>query len=857
MRKTTLLKRITCVALAAMMAMAIPGCGKDKNDAGTKDGSKKTTEESRDLIEEAKDTSNEGIFEPEDLAVTGYLGDITDIKIAGDYLYILTNEWFDGDTASAGDSLEVSSASGPVEGELIEGDEETAPAGADESAVTDLAGPGGTDEEKVETVDEDETEDKVASEDTEDEESVTEISDSDLYSDDISGSSTYRIYRTSAEGGECEFLAERESSAEKDEYIDSIIVTPSGDVKALVCEYTDTSSNYSLYDIEDGGFTNELDLNKTFSIDKEAWINKIAYDKDGNIVIATDTGVKIYDKDNNLVDEVNSDDYVEGVNISRNGTILLQIYTWDDATEESDTLIKEYDANQKKFINEYDVAVNNISYNGLFGGTDKYLFMYQTPSAVYGFNDATGESEKVIDFNKSDINGDYLWGIEMVNEEEILVIDYDYSGDEYTSKLTKYVKSDSTIEKKVLTLATLWGSWDVRQKVIAYNKAQDEYKINIVDYSEADDPEGKFSADIAAGNLPDMYLVENGVGNMSTSQCIAKGLFEDLTPYFEADPDMQESDFIENAFDALKDDGKLYLAASSCYIDTLVGKASEIGEEPGWTFQEMKDYVSSKPAECRIFYSTSKSDTLSYFMSSLLSDFVDWEAGTCSFDSQDFKDILEMCNRGTKEMDWDNDDGDYMEMLKTGEMMFMQGSFSPSDIQIYDSLYDGDLVFKGYPNNNGSGSYFSFSDCVAMSSTCEDKDGAWKFIREFLTEDGVASSYANEWGFPLRKDVFEEFMNNQTITEETTDKYGNKIYPIEGAMSFDGSTTIDMKPLTEEECDAYRDYVASASGRSEYDGSIQEIVEEEAEAYFNGDKSADEVADIIQNRVTTYINENK
>ena len=76
-------------------------------------------------------------------------------------------------------------------------------------------------------------------------------------------------------------------------------------------------------------------------------------------------------------------------------------------------------------------------------------------------------------------------------------------------------------------------------------------------------------------------------------------------------------------------------------------------------------------------------------------------------------------------------------------------------------------------------------------------------------------------------------------------------------MSFDGSTTIDMKPLTEEECDAYRDYVASASGRSEYDGSIQEIVEEEAEAYFNGDKSADEVADIIQNRVTTYINENK
>jgi hypothetical protein len=35
------------------------------------------------------------------------------------------------------------------------------------------------------------------------------------------------------------------------------------------------------------------------------------------------------------------------------------------------------------------------------------------------------------------------------------------------------------------------------------------------------------------------------------------------------------------------------------------------------------------------------------------------------------------------------------------------------------------------------------------------------------------------------------------------------------------------------------------------------IITEEAANYFNGQKSLDETADIIQNRVTTYVNENR
>ncbi len=42
-----------------------------------------------------------------------------------------------------------------------------------------------------------------------------------------------------------------------------------------------------------------------------------------------------------------------------------------------------------------------------------------------------------------------------------------------------------------------------------------------------------------------------------------------------------------------------------------------------------------------------------------------------------------------------------------------------------------------------------------------------------------------------------------------------------------------------------------------YDTSIYEIVNEEAASYFNGDKSLDEVASLIQSRVNIYVNEQR
>ena len=71
-----------------------------------------------------------------------------------------------------------------------------------------------------------------------------------------------------------------------------------------------------------------------------------------------------------------------------------------------------------------------------------------------------------------------------------------------------------------------------------------------------------------------------------------------------------------------------------------------------------------------------------------------------------------------------------------------------------------------------------------------------------------------------------------------------------------GNEEITLKPLTQEEVDFLTDFILSIDKFYRYSEEVHEIISEEAKAYFSGQKSAKEVADIIQSRLTIYINEN-
>ena len=126
---------------------------------------------------------------------------------------------------------------------------------------------------------------------------------------------------------------------------------------------------------------------------------------------------------------------------------------------------------------------------------------------------------------------------------------------------------------------------------------------------------------------------------------------------------------------------------------------------------------------------------LSNVLAMNLDNFVNWDDGTCSFDSENLISLLEFCNTSPLEYDYNNEEYvDDATRVQNGQQMLMDLYLSDlADMQLYKAIFNGDFSFIGYPMEDGSvGSSFNIGSGMAMSTTCKDKEGAWSFMRELL-----------------------------------------------------------------------------------------------------------------------------
>ena len=146
---------------------------------------------------------------------------------------------------------------------------------------------------------------------------------------------------------------------------------------------------------------------------------------------------------------------------------------------------------------------------------------------------------------------------------------------------------------------------------------------------------------------------------------------------------------------------------------------------------------------------------------------------------------------------------------------------------------------------------------LGIYAKSKNVDGAWAFLKTFLTKDYIckgANNYYN--GFPLRKDALEYQIKRYSATEKYTDEYGNEIEPYQSSWGYD-DLDVEIGPLSEDQVNKLREVIASVDHLYVYNDDVMTIISDETGAYFSGQKSAKEVADIVQNRVSNYVNENR
>ena len=510
---------------------------------------------------------------------------------------------------------------------------------------------------------------------------------------------------------------------------------------------------------------------------------------------------------------------------------------------------------------------NATNFNRFYPGDDKYDFYYDNQNSVYGYKASTQTSEKLFDWLSADVDGSNIGCLSIGADGVVTALSTEWD-DSYTNQILNLVtltpKKASEVEMKTsLTLATMYMDSQLRNLVLDFNRTNETYRIDVKDYSEFNTQDDysagqtKLATEIISGNVPDILAVSG----LPIDQYASKGLLEDLWPYIDADTDLGGRDaLVAPVFEALQtDDGKLYEITSGFSIDTALGLSQVVGTEMGWTWEDMEAAMAKMPEGATVFSpSTTKETGMYTLVYSNLDQFVDWSTGECSIDSPDFIKMLEFVNTFPAEYDWESEEAQVYipdsERLRNGEQMLATAYIYNCEYFLVDQLqYGGDITYVGYPSSDKSGSSFSLQDSYAMSSKCEHKDGVWEFIRQFLTEEYQEEAWGN---LPTNQARLDAMLKEAMTQETTTDENGN-IVNVPLTTWYVDDQEYEIYAMTQEQADELMEIINSTHKIARYDENISGIIGEEVEAYFAGQRSVQDTANMIQSRVKLYVNEQR
>ena len=586
-------------------------------------------------------------------------------------------------------------------------------------------------------------------------------------------------------------------------------------------------------------------------------------DEEGNFVVAWnspfgETGVAAFREDGSLVYRLSADGYILGLVRLSGGRLgvlgSLSTGEWG---------LQLIDGENKRFGESYSLP---FDVSELIPGDESYDFYYTGGSTLYGYRLETQEKAAVLNWLDCDVNSDQLTGPSVRPDGRILGIENDWAGQDVTSSLMTLdrVPAQSMPGKTELTLATMGLDYTVRGAIVDFNRRSEDCRIKVLDYSEYDgegDAAGltRLTTEILAGRLPDLLALSG----LPYDQLASKGLLEDLYPYLDADKELNREDFFPTVLDAMEIAGGLYQVCSSFSISTAAAGRSVVGDRSGWTYEELDEVLASMPEGCAIFGpDMTRDDVLSACLSVSTDSLVDWSTGTCRFDSEEFLALLDFAARFPAEPR-ESEESPYT-LLSQGQQLLRPTTVFGFMSTEFDDLYFGgdcSTVYVGYPSvDGGPGSAISLDAGFAMSAACEHKEAAWDFLRTFMTPQ----FQAGVWMFPSNKAQFAKNMEQDMIPNYLTDSQGNYMLdengePMvepRGSTSFNG-TTLVFYSLSQAQADRIMALIDGCTKAIRPGNTISSLVLDEAQAFFAGQKSAEEVARLIQGKVTLYLSEQR
>lgn len=474
--------------------------------------------------------------------------------------------------------------------------------------------------------------------------------------------------------------------------------------------------------------------------------------------------------------------------------------------------------------------VTHLNNQGVFS-SNAGSFIGTEGKILYRYDPETGEKTKVFDWM------DVILRLNDLDESRA----FENSAGEFfyaTGRKIVKISQREVRQKQQLTLVSYvnvedgTGRYDpkngagasaIMDAIIRFNNTDPEYNVKLKTVLYSTEAErNRLMVELATTDEYD--LVDTC---MLPEDAVKAGVMTDLLPYIDADEEISRDDFIEPLFSAMLKDGGLYEYTDKFTLLTLTAEKSLFPGRGNWTTEYIMESLAQRDdRDC-----LDRSRLMIDFVPAATAEFIDWDKMSCSFDSEAFKNwlvFLKGCPEGVETYE---DPPLFYVCIDLAAELGM-GAWTHGAPQ--------DCVVAGFPETAGTGSYFvklegaepvmraltygNYSR-IAMPAAGKHQDGAWRFVRTLMLGDSEPAISA---GIPVFKDSFEK--------------------GIEAALA-------GGKNLTGEMAEILRGQVYNTDKLVHYDEDLFRIINTEASAYFDGQKTVDEAAQQIQSRISIYLAE--
>ena len=683
---------------------------------------------------------------------------------------------------------------------------------------------------------------------------------SDVTEEEGSSVQTFEGENTSLEAGELGGFVDEYNMGETYSYeygdtgasVNDMHICEDGSILFLTVQWGGNGQDYSVCKMDQSGNLNLL-YDAGSLVEPEEYLNYIYLREDGGLYYTKDSLIVRVDKEGKKDGEVEAGNWIYNVFVNKDGECYVTFWSQSD----EGTVCKKVDFEQKSLGEALKISAND----GRIFQTGEDTFIIAGGDAVTEYNVKTDEKTKLWDWINLDlfnVNNDSF----TVNDDgtySLIAQDYTDTGVKYDYVTVVKQKIDPENARKEIIYGCTYLDWDVRKKISAFNKSQDQYRIRVKQYINMDgdynentynEQYARFKADLAAGTEFDIVSADST--DYVTLKLAQKGAFLDLEDYYKSAA--SRSDYFENILDIFKVNDKDYFAISKVMLLSMIGNPEVFKGKTTWTPEDLVKLRKEYPDIDFISYGT-KENAVSQMVIYSLNSFLDYEKGKCDFCKQEFYDLLNFANTFPKEIN-DDDYNQYAKMASGDIIVSELYLYDVNELRLCRQLMGEDAVIIGPPNSEGIRSQVIANEMYAISSKTKEKEACYEFLK-FLMNESDDEVRGGGYGLPVRKQAFYDMMKKEIEPQTYVNENGETVEVTSNYTVGTVDGQIEVGRPTQKDVDTIEEMLLEAHSTLRIDDKFAEIFMEEVEPFIAGQKTAEETANVLQSRISIYLSENE